>query len=73
MRERDHHWDKEAYIKDEDNLACSSSPDPMNIDPNINMFKPLIQVDGVLMNMFNEDPQLYKLWLLMALINGKSP
>ena len=32
----------------------------MNIDKNIDTFKLLIIVDGVYINMFNQDPQLYK-------------
>ena len=39
----------------------SESPDPLNIDPNINTFKSLIRVDGIQINMFDENqPQLYK-------------
>ena len=65
LQERDAKWDTGTYqrhrAEDAWQELCSESPDPLNINPDINNFEPLIRVDGVEINMFDENqPQLYK-------------
>src|SRR5882762_9534023 len=63
MPERDAKWDTGSYQRHRAQGAdgSSESPDPLNIDPNIDTFEPLIRVDGIYINMFDENqPQSYK-------------
>ena len=65
MPERDAKWDTGTYqrhrAQDAEENTRSSSPDPLNLNPDIDDLESTIRIDGIQINMFDENqPQSYK-------------